>query len=45
METRIALINLIERFPNLKLAVAPDELNLLPVPLLNRLDGLPVVLG
>ncbi|WP_278248632.1 cytochrome P450 [Mycobacterium decipiens] len=44
METRIAIANLIEHFPNLRLAIAPEELSLLPVPLLNRLNGLPVVL-
>ena len=45
METRIALANLIERFPDLRLAVDPDELSTLAVPLMNRLNGLPVVLG
>jgi len=45
METRVALANLIARFPDMKLAVAPDELHLLPIPLLNRVDGLPVVLS
>lgn len=45
METKVALTNLFERFPDLHLAVDPDELRLLPIPLMNRLDGLPVVLG
>lgn len=45
METRIALTNLFERFPDLSLAVDPSELHLLPLPLMNRLDGLPVVLA
>ncbi len=45
LETRIAIGNLIARFPNLKLAVAPDELRLAPLPLLNRYDAVPVVLG
>jgi len=45
METRIAIANLIERFPGLKLAVPSDQLRLLPIPLMNRLDGLPVVLA
>lgn len=45
METRIALTNLFARFPDLRLAVHPSELHLLSIPLMNRLDGLPVVLG
>ena len=45
LETRIVITHLINRFPNLKLAVAPEELRLEPIPLLNRFDGLPVVLG
>ena len=45
METKIAIANLIQRFPNLHLAVEPGELSLVPMPLMNRLDGLPVVLG
>ncbi len=45
METQIAIANLIERFPNLTLAVAAEELSLQPVPLLNRLRGLPVIMG
>ena len=45
METKIATANLLEYFPNLKLAVDPSELKLLPIPLMNRLDGLPVVPG
>ena len=45
METKIAIANLIERFPNLRLAVDPEDLRLVPIPLFNRLEGLPVVLG
>ncbi|GJF13122.1 cytochrome P450 [Mycolicibacterium cyprinidarum] len=45
LETKIAITNLIQRFPNLSLAVDPSELKLLPIPLMNRLDGLPVVLS
>lgn len=45
METRIAIGNLIARFPRLSLAVDAAELTLLPVPLLNRLNGLPVTLS
>lgn len=45
METKIAITNLIARFPDLRLAVDPSELRLLPIPLMNRLDGLPVLLG
>jgi len=45
LETRIAIANLVERFPGLKLAVAPEELRLQPIPLLNRYDELPVALG
>lgn len=45
METKIALITLLERNPNLRLAVAPEELPLQNVPLWHRYQGLPVVLG
>jgi len=45
LETRIALKNLIERFPRIRLAVDPKELTVAPLPLWHRLQGLPVVLG
>ncbi|MGH2720017.1 MAG: cytochrome P450 family protein [Actinomycetota bacterium] len=45
LETRIALKNLIERFPRIRLAVDPEELQVAPLPLWHRLRGLPVVLG
>ncbi len=32
METRVAITNLITRFPNLRLAVEPADLQVLPVP-------------
>jgi len=45
METRVAITNLITRFPNLRLAVEPADLQVLPVPFWTRLASLPVVLG
>lgn len=45
METRIALTTLLERSPNLRLAVAPQELVLQPVPSWHRYTALPVVLA
>jgi cytochrome P450 len=45
METRIALKNLLERNPRLRLAVAGDELELQNIPLWHRYKSLPVVLG
>jgi cytochrome P450 len=45
METRIALKNLLDRNPNLRLAVRPEELRLQNVPLWRRYERLPVVLG
>jgi cytochrome P450 len=45
METRVAITNLITRFPGLALAVAPDELQMVPVPFWRRLESLPVVLN
>ncbi|OOK65032.1 cytochrome P450 family protein [Mycobacterium kansasii] len=45
METRIAIAGLITRFPGLTLAIAPEELRLEPIPLLNRYAELPVMLG
>lgn len=44
-ETRIALANLFTRFPDSRLAVAPTELETVPMPFWNRLRGLPVQLG
>ena len=45
METRVAITNLITRFPNLRLAVEPTDLTFAPVPFWRRLTELPVVLG
>ena len=45
METRIALANLLERRPHLRLAVEPRELKLQKMPMWHRYESLPVVLG
>jgi cytochrome P450 PksS len=45
METRVAIGNLISRFPELRLAVEPAELRYAPVPFWRRLERLPVTLG
>jgi cytochrome P450 len=45
METRIALKNLLERTPKLRLAVKGEELKIQNVPLWHRYERLPVVLG
>ena len=44
METRIAITNLVTRFPDLRLAVDPAELTFAPVPFWRRLTALPVAL-
>ncbi|MCH9730878.1 MAG: cytochrome P450 [Actinomycetia bacterium] len=44
METRIAVANLITRFPDLHLAVEPAELKVHPIPFWRRLTSLPVTL-
>lgn len=44
LEARIVIGELITRFPNLQLAVLPEELRLQPIPLLNRFDEVPVLL-
>ncbi len=44
METRVALRNLFERNPELRLAVSPDALEIVPVPGWHRHAALPVVL-
>lgn len=44
METRIAIDQLINRYPNLKLAADTSELQFLPVPFWRRLTKLPVAL-
>ncbi len=44
METKIALTNLLQRNPNLRLAVEPEELRLQNFPLWHRYESLPVVL-
>lgn len=45
METRIALKNLLERNPSLRLAVKPEELRIQNIPLWHRYERLPVTLG
>ena len=45
LEARIALGNLIQRCPDLRLAVAPSELKLLAIPLWHRHQSLPLALG
>lgn len=45
METRIALKNLLDRNPNLRLGVERDELRVQRLPGWYRYESLPVVLG
>jgi len=45
METCIAITNLIKRFPDIRLAVEPAELQIARVPILRRFTSLPVVLN
>ncbi|HXK24962.1 MAG TPA: cytochrome P450 [Myxococcota bacterium] len=45
METRVALRNLFERAPELRLAVKPEELRIQRLPGWHRHESLPVVLG
>jgi cytochrome P450 len=45
METRIALVNLFERLPDLRLAVPPETLERVPLPAWNRHVALPVKTG
>jgi cytochrome P450 len=45
METRIALKHLLERNPNLRLAIAPEKLKVQNIPLWHRYESLPVTLG
>ncbi len=45
METRVALKNLIERYPDLRLAVDPSELAIVSLPGWHRHESLPAVLG
>jgi cytochrome P450 len=45
METRLALGTLLERCPNLRLTVKPEQLRLQKLPLWHRHQSLPVVLG
>lgn len=44
LETKIALRNLFERFPDLRLAVPPNELKRQTLPLWSRFESLPVAL-
>jgi cytochrome P450 len=45
IETRIALQSLLDRNPNLRLAVEPSELRLQNIPMWHRYERLPVILG
>ncbi len=45
MEARIAVKNLLDRSPNLRLAVDPETLNIQRYPMWHRYDVLPVILG
>ena len=45
METKVALTTLLERNPNLRLAVDPSEIEIQNMPFWHRLHSLPVVLG
>lgn len=45
IETRIALKNLLDRNPNLRLAVDPSELKVQKIPAWHRYTAMPVVLG
>ncbi len=45
METKIAFSTLFERCPNLRLAVAPEALELQNIPMWHRYKSLPVKLG
>jgi cytochrome P450 len=43
METRVAITNLIERFPSLRLAIDPADLEYAPLPFWRRLETLPAI--
>jgi cytochrome P450 len=45
METRIALKNVFERNPNVRLAIEPEKLKVQNIPLWHRYESLPVMLG
>lgn len=45
LETGIVIGELVNRLSNLRLAIAPEELRLQPIPLLNRFDEVPLVLS
>jgi hypothetical protein len=45
MEARIAIRNLIERHPNLRLAVSREDLKPQRIPLWHRYEKIPVILG
>jgi cytochrome P450 len=45
LETKIALTNLLERYPNLRLAVEPEDLPVQLIPMWHRYERLPVILG
>ena len=44
METKLALTTLFDRYPDLRLAVPPEELKLQKLPGWHRFDSLPVLL-
>lgn len=45
LETKIALTNLFDRNPNLRLGVKPEELRIQHMPAWHRYESLPVILG
>jgi cytochrome P450 len=45
LETKIALKNLFDRYPNLRLAVKPEELSIQLMPMWHRYERLPVFTG
>jgi len=45
LEGKIALTNIIQRYPDLRLAVEPSELNYIERPFIHRLKSLPVMLN
>ncbi len=45
LETKIALKNLLDRNPNLRLAITPEQLSIQTLPLWHRYERVPVVLG
>lgn len=44
LETKIALNNLLDRYPNMRLAVKPEELQVQNIPSWHRYESLPIIL-